>query len=111
MTIFNIHCEEPWFSFIRQGIKPVEGRKATHTYKKIKVGDQIQFINGSDSFIAEVTEIRTYDSLETYFEDVGLEKALPGIATLEEGLNIYYQWSTKEKIKEYGFLGIFIKPV
>lgn len=111
MTTFNIHCDDPWFSLIRQGVKPVEGRKATHTYKKIAVGDFINFSNGSDSFTALVTEIRQYDSLESYFEDVTLAKALPGVNTLQEGLDIYYQWSTKEKIAQYGFLGIFVKPV
>ncbi|MFA6916126.1 MAG: ASCH domain-containing protein [Parachlamydiales bacterium] len=111
MALFTIHCEDPWFSYIRQGIKPVEGRKNTHSYRKIKVGDQIKFINGTDSFIANVTEIREYSSLEKYLEDVTLEKALPGVETIEEGLNIYYQWSTEEKIKQYGFLGIFITPV
>lgn len=108
---FNIHCEEPWFSYIRQGVKPVEGRKNTHSYQKIKVGDKINFSNGKESFIADVIEIREYDSIEKYLEDVTLEKALPGVKSLEEALNIYYQWSTEEKIRQYGFLGIFIKPV
>ncbi|HEV8051986.1 MAG TPA: ASCH domain-containing protein [Parachlamydiaceae bacterium] len=111
MNIFNIHCEDPWFSYIRQGIKPVEGRKNTHTYKKIKVGDKINFSNGQDSFIAEVTEIRTYSTIEEYLEDVTIEKALPGTKSIEEALNIYYQWSTEENIRQYGFLGIFVKPV
>ena len=111
MATFNIHCDDPWFSFIREGIKPVEGRKKTHSYKHIKAGDTINFSNGKENFIAKVTEVREYESLEKYFEDVGLEKALPGISTLEEGLNIYYQWSTEEKIRQYGFLGIFVKPV
>lgn len=111
MTVFNIHCEDPWFSYIRQGIKTVEGRKKTHSYEKIKVGDQINFSNGKENFIADVTEIRKYKSLEEYFEDVTLEKALPGIKSIEEGLDIYYQWSTEEKIREYGFLGIFVRPV
>lgn len=111
MTTFNIHCEDPWFSLIRQGIKPVEGRKNTHSYKKIEAGDKINFSNGKESFVAIVTEIRSYDSIEKYLEDVTLEKALPGIKTIEEALNIYYQWSTEEKIRQYGFLGIFVKPV
>ena len=111
MPTFNIHCDDPWFSYIRQGVKPVEGRKKTHSYKKIIAGDFIIFSNGKESFKVLVTEVREYDSLEQYFEDVTLEKALPGIATIEEGLNIYYQWTTEEKIKQYGFLGIFVKPI
>lgn len=110
MAIYNIHCEDPWFSYIKQGVKPVEGRKGTHSYKKIKVGDKINFSNGKESFIADVTEIREYASIEKYLEDVPLDKALPGIKTLEEALNIYYQWSSEEKIRQYGFLGIFVKP-
>lgn len=55
MATFKIHCEDPWFSYIRQGMKPVEGRKNTHTYKKIRVGDQITFNNGVESFNALVT--------------------------------------------------------
>ena len=111
MAIFNIHCDDPWFSYIRQGIKPVEGRKSTHTYKKIKVGDQIKFSNGKESFVANVTEIREYSTIEQYLEDVTLEKALPGVKSIEEGLNIYYEWTPEEKIRQYGFLGLFIKPV
>lgn len=56
-------------------------------------------------------EIRQYQSLDEYFEDVSIEKALPGITSLEEAKNIYFQWSTEEKIREFGFLGIFVKPI
>lgn len=107
--IFNIHCEDPWFTLIRKGIKPVEGRKNTHTYKRIAIGDQINFTNGNDNFLATVTEIRQYPSLEAYLEDVTIEKALPGITTIEKALEIYQQWSTPEQLKQYGFLGIFVK--
>lgn len=111
MTIFKIHCKDPWFSLIRQGTKPVEGRKKTHTYQRIKAGDHINFVNGNESFKAIVTEVREYATIEDYFEDVTLEKALPGVVTLEEGLNIYYHWSSEESVKQYGFLGFFVKPV
>lgn len=106
----TIHCDDPWFTHIREGIKPVEGRKKTHSYQRIRPGDKINFTNGKENFIADVTEIREYASIENYLEDVTLEKALPGIATIEEALNIYYQWSSEEKIRQYGFLGIFVKP-
>ncbi|MDP1880244.1 MAG: ASCH domain-containing protein [Parachlamydiaceae bacterium] len=110
MAVYQIHCEEPWFSLIRNGKKPVEGRKNTHSYRRLKVGDKINFLNGTESFIAVVQEIRHYPSLDEYFQDVTLEKALPGVTSIEEGKNIYFQWSSEAKIKEFGFLGIFIKP-
>ena len=109
--IYKIHCEDPWFSYIRQGVKPVEGRQKTHTYKNIRAGDQINFTNGKESFVANVSEVREYPSIEDYLEDVTLDRALPGIKSIEEALNIYYRWTSAEKIKQYGFLGIFVKPL
>jgi len=111
MAIFNIHCKDPWFSFIREGLKTVEGRQKTHTYKRLRIGDRINFINGQETFLTQITEIREYNSIEDYFADVTLEKALPGIETIAQGLDIYYQWTSEEKIKQYGFLGIFVKPL
>lgn len=110
MTIFNIHCDDPWFTCIKQGRKIVTGRKKTHSYKKIKVGDQINFSNGTDSFVVDVTELRDYASTEQYLRDIPLEKVLPGVKSIQEGLDIYHEWNTEEKIKQYGLLAIFVKP-
>ncbi len=111
MVTHNIHCDDPWFTHIKQGRKPVEGRKKTHSYKRIRAGDYINFSNGQESFLASVTEIRDYETLEEYLEDVTLAKALPGVKTMQEALDIYYEWSPEEKIRQYGFLGIFVEPI
>lgn len=110
-TIFKMTCDEPWFSYIQKGIKPVEGRKNTPKYQKIRVGDIIDFSNEKENFLAIVTDIRVYASLENYLNDVMFQKALPGISSFEEAINIYHQWSTPKEIQKYGFLGIFIKPL
>ena len=110
-TIFKMVCSEPWFSYIQKGIKPVEGRKNTPKHQKIRIGDFIDFSNEKETFLAIVTDIRVYASLENYLNDVTFQKALPGILSFEEAINIYEQWSTPEEIRKYGFLGIFIKPL
>lgn len=110
-TIFKMVCDEPWFSYIQKGMKPVEGRKNTPKYQKIRIGDFIDFSNEKETFLAVVTDIRVYASLENYLNDVTFQKALPGILSLEEAINIYHQWSTPQEIRKYGFLGIFIKPL
>jgi ASC-1-like (ASCH) protein len=110
-TVFKMFCDEPWFSCIREGIKPVEGRKNTPKYQKIQVGDLIEFSNEKETFLAIVTNIKAYASLEAYLKDVTFKKALPGISSFEEAINIYHQWSTPEEIRKFGFLGIFIKPL
>ena len=110
-TIFQLVCDEPWFSFIRKGIKPVEGRKNSPKYQKIQVDDFIDFSNGKEHFRVIVTEIRVYTSLEGYLNDVTIQKALPTISSFEDAVKIYHQWSTPDEIQTHGFLGIFVKLV
>lgn len=69
-TVFQMVCDEPWFSLIRKGIKPVEGKKNAPKYQKIQVYDLIDFSNGKEVFRDIVTEIRSYTSLEGYLNDV-----------------------------------------
>ena len=107
----TMHCQEPWFSFIQKGVKPVEGRKATPKHLAIQPGDIIEFFCDDRHFLAEVERIERFGSLDDYFHTVGLAKALPGILSLEEGKKIYLQWSTEQEIATFGFLGIFVKPL
>ena len=100
--------QEPWFSHIQSGTKTIEGRK-NRTWTKLKVGDQIRMVNGLRSFVVKVMDVRRYGSVRKYLENEGLEPTLPGIATVDEGIRIYRQWSTKEEIEKHGFLAIEVK--
>lgn len=103
-------CDEPWFSFIRKGIKTVEGRKNSPKYKNIKKGDLIEFISpAGEKFQAVVKEIKSYHTLQDYLEDVGFQNALPSTSSIEEATAIYLQWSTVDEIRKHGFLGIFVE--
>lgn len=107
--IHRMECQEPWFSLLRSGIKPVEGRKNSPKYQGIQVGDEIEFYYGNESFQARVTDIKRFPTLEAYLNGVTVEKALPGITSFDEGLEIYLQWNTHEQIARWGFLGIFVR--
>lgn len=107
---------DPWFSYIYNGIKPVEGRKMSPTWMKIKVGDKIFMYNKitQKSFTVNVSNIKYYpadvydDPLTAYLLDVGIDKALPGIGNLNDAREIYLQWSTMSEIKQQGFMGIYV---
>lgn len=109
--IFSMYCDEPWFSYLRDEIKPVEGRINKPQYQKIREGDYIDFISEGDQFRVQVTEIRKYPNVMDYLTDVTLEKALPGVSSLGEGERIYFQWNTPEEIERWGFLAIFVKKL
>lgn len=107
----TIDCDEPWFSLLEKGIKPVEGRKGKTKYRSLKPGDMVRFqcTEGNRSFFAKVERIDSFNTVLEYLEKVTLEKALPGITTLNEGLSIYSEWSSFEEIENLGFVGIWIK--
>lgn len=98
--IHELICDEPWFSLIRQGVKPVEGRKNSPKYQKIQPRDLINFLHAKESFLARVLEVRRYPSLEAYLEDVTFQKALPNVSSLAAAVAIYHRWHTPEEIQK-----------
>lgn len=109
MFTLEIHCQDPWFSYLEQGIKPVEGRKGQEKYTSLLPGDQIRFHFEERAFTAKVVRVDRFTSVAEYLNGVGLDKALPGVQTIEEGIAIYSQWSTPEEIARFGFVGIWIE--
>jgi len=119
ITIHEMNVSDPWFTFLYQGIKKVEGRKMSKTWMRINVGDEIMIYNDNDNryFIAKVVNIKYYppkqnlylNPLDMYLLDVGIQNALPGVKSLKEARNIYLQWSTEKEIEDMGFMGIFIE--
>ncbi|CDZ80935.1 hypothetical protein BN1013_01463 [Candidatus Rubidus massiliensis] len=108
----TIYCEDPWYTLLLQGTKPVEGKKGLPKYRSLQRGDRVIFVclgQEDTYFFARVIKIDSFDSLDDYLLSVTLDKALPGIETLEEARTIYYQWSTEEDIQKYGFSGIWIE--
>jgi ASC-1-like (ASCH) protein len=70
------HVSQPWLKHLVSGKKPVEGRKGTEKWKKLKEGDLIIFYD-TRKFLFEVTGVRKYKTIKEYLEKEGPEKALP----------------------------------
>ena len=108
---------DPWFTYIRDKIKPVEGRRMSSKWLKIKIGDKILMQNKvtNQYFMVDVIDIKYFpanvynDPLTSYLLGVGINNALPGVDNLYDARNIYLQWSTENEIKTQGFMGIYIK--
>ncbi len=88
----------------------MEGRKGVQKYRDLKPGDQVCFqcTGTKKTFLASVEKVDCFDSIDDYLKEVTVEKALPGVKTFEEALQIYSQWSTPEQIQQLGFVGIWI---
>jgi ASC-1-like (ASCH) protein len=108
----EIHCQEPWFSKIRSGIKKVEGRKYSAKYSALQSGEILKFYCNQESFLAEVVKVIRYSNLEKYLTAEGITNVLPGVKSYSEALEIYLGFNTNEKIQQAGgFLAIHLKII
>lgn len=109
MTKYIEHVSEPWFTLISLGLKSVEGRKNKGKFKEMKVGDIIEWNNndfGKRKTMVKITGKAVYKTFADYLETEGLDKCLPNIHSLEQGLNVYYKYYTKEQEAEFGVVAI-----
>ena len=97
---------EPWFSLIKTGVKTTYATLLQKYVKNIVKGDVIVFHNDELGFTRKVsvkiTSLHTYSTFLECFEKESLEKLLPGIDTLEEGIFVYnnvYSTSDQKKHK------------
>lgn len=105
MTSYEKNLSEPWFSLIKLHIKTVEGRLNKGDFANMNIGDIILFTNNELGFERtckmQIKKIAYYDDFKTYLENEKLERCLPGIDNIEDGLNVYYKYYKKNDEAEY----------
>lgn len=108
-----MEVEERWFRLLVSGEKPIEGRKKSPTWEKIKVDQEIVVICKETCEVRRfiVTHINEYKTLEEYLIQEGLHRCLPGVISIEEGIEIYQTWSTPQELAKYGFLAIGLRVI
>ena len=113
--IHSITIKNPGFEDIKNGFKKIEGRLNKGDFSQMKKGDCIVFINNDfefqRSFTCKITSIHNYDTFKTYLENETLEKCLPGIDTITQGISIYYKYYKKEDEKKYKIKAFRLKLI
>ncbi|KAG9444659.1 hypothetical protein H6P81_015999 [Aristolochia fimbriata] len=102
---FELHVQEPFFTQLREGLKTVEGRCAVGNYNRIAQGDLLLL---NKCLLLEVQCVGHYSSFSELLKTEGLAKVLPGIETVDEGIQVYRNFYTEEKEKTNGVRGISV---
>ena len=109
--------ECPTFTYLKKGIKTVEGRKNSEKYQKYKKDDTLIFICGKEKLKTKITYIHRYKTVADYLKKETLKRALPCVKTVKEGVEIYNLWTSQKERNSlrkkygYGFLGIGVKKI
>ncbi|KAK6914524.1 ASCH domain [Dillenia turbinata] len=104
----EFHVQEPFFSMLKDGVKTVEGRCAVGKYSRISSGASILF---NKCLVLCVQDVHWYASFSEMLKAESLAKVLPGVKTVEEGVQIYWKFYTEEQERSKGVLAISVaKP-
>ncbi|PIZ00709.1 hypothetical protein COY62_01275 [bacterium (Candidatus Howlettbacteria) CG_4_10_14_0_8_um_filter_40_9] len=88
---YHNHRQEPYFTFLKNGQKTIEGRLQKGWRRSVEHGDHIIVHNNeeTDFLETEVLGVRKYKTINDMLEGESLEKMLPDVNTLEEGRKVY----------------------
>ncbi len=109
------NVSEPWFSLIKLNLKTIEGRLNKGDFKDLRIDDIIIWTNDDLGFYREfktkIIHKKNYDTFEDYLLNEGLDKCLPGIENIEDGLKVYFKYYTKQQEKEFGILALELQKI
>jgi ASC-1-like (ASCH) protein len=105
---YKSHRADPYFGFVKNGQKTIEGRIKKGEYQFLKTGDHIVVCNEeeTDSVEVLVKDLRNYNSVREMLECEPLKKVLPNVDTVDQGIEIYKQFYTEEQQQEFGVIAI-----
>lgn len=106
MNRISPNTQEPYFNFIKEGEKTMEGRLNKGKFADIEVGNKC-LVN--DDFEVEVIGKRLYKTFQEMIEAEGIEKVIPDANSVEEAVAVYYKFYTKEKEAEHGVVALEVK--
>lgn len=105
-----MHVQEPWFSHIKEGRKSIEGRLNKGRFAALKKNQIVIWQNGDKKVKTKIVDIFNYKTFRQMIEQEGLKHSLPGIDTVDNGVdNVYMKFYTPEKESEFGVLAIKVE--
>lgn len=99
---YNISMSDPWFDLIKIGEKKYEGRRYYYDVPKYKVGDIIKInrvvgkLRTGDNYLVRIINIHKFNTFEEAMNNLPLNYILPGVETIDDGINIYKKFVSIE---------------
>jgi len=112
MNTHRMKLSEPWYTYVKDGKKNIEGRIYDNKRKLLKVGDKVIFTDGnSDNEIEkEIINLKIFENFNRAIRYAKLKNILPGINTYKGGLELYNSIpGYEEGSKKFGVILIYFK--
>lgn len=112
MRSFTSNRQEPYFTYIKQGIKTVEGRLNKGKWIEMQIGDEIlvdNLPNSTETFLVQIIGKNNYKSFREMIIFEGMGNVIPEAKSIDEAESVYYKFYTKEEEERFGVTAIRIK--
>ena len=112
----NTECSvaDPWFDLIASKKKTVEGRLHVGKFAALKRGDILiinHAVNPNKRIHCHICAVRKYASFQQYLEEEGLNRTLPGVHAIAEGVSLYHAFYSPERASEHGVVAVELSLV
>lgn len=110
---YNTHRSEPYFTFMKNGQKTIEGRLNRGKFESIRPRDHVMIYNSEEtkSIEAVVKRVQKYPTFRELLENEQLKSVLPDAESVDQGVEIYHKFYPENDEKKYGVLAIEVKIV
>ena len=104
-TLLIKEVDRKVFESIKDGSKTIETRAATEKYRKMKTGDILNFVCGSNSLQKRITSVRLFCTIEEMIGVLDIKSIMPFVDSVEAMRQVYYSFPNyEEKIKNFGII-------
>jgi ASC-1-like (ASCH) protein len=100
---YELNVDERWLKYILNGKKTIEGRLNKNKFKLMRCGDIIIF---NEIIQKEVISVKYYNSFKEYLINEGIDKCLPDVININDGINIYRDFYSVEDEIKFGIIAI-----
>ena len=118
MEIFSSKLQEPYYKYIKNGIKIYEMRINDEKRKKMKIGDIWKFKNANNEKLPEyntkIIDKKIYKSFEEAIKKKGYKKLLPNSKSISEAIKTYNAFDNgmyEVDAKKYGVVCFRLKVI
>jgi len=108
---FPIKLSDPWFAYVRDGVKTFEGRCRWKQAAQIRAGDTLLVTraDAAESFQARVVAVHAFRTFEDALNALGLARTLPGVESVSAGVEVYKQFVSLKTQREHGVVMVEVK--
>ena len=118
MEIFSSKLQEPYYTYIKNGIKIYEMRINDEKRKKMKIGNIWKFKNANNENLPEyntrIIDKKIYKSFEEAIKKKGYKKLLPNSKSISEAIKTYNSFDNgmyEVDAKKYGVVCFRLKVI